>query len=89
MALNELPDIEVNLRFGRTYTFLGLFVKLALAFSGFLKVSDHIAGPHFVTEFVNFQLSPLILGLHIIGVLLSIYLSKRLTGRCHHQRILI
>ena len=88
MALNELPDVEVDLQFGRIYMSFELLTKLALAMSGLYAVSDHPVGPDLIAEFVNLQLLSLTLGLHVLGVLLSIYIAKRSTGRTHLHNII-
>lgn len=80
MALNEVPDVETDLRFGRCYASLGLVLKVVLVSIGMYATSDFIGGPDLVAEFVNVVLSPVMLAAHVVGVIAAVYLAKRMTG---------
>ena len=84
MALNEAPDIETDLRFGRCYASFGLVLKFVLALLGLFSASDFIGGPDLIAELVNVVLSPTMLAVHVVGVVAAVYFAKRMTGTVKH-----
>jgi hypothetical protein len=92
MALldNNFSDIETDLRFGRTYSFLAVLGKALLAALAFFIIAEEGIKDSSVAvaEFVDVLLSPALLALHVLHIIGAVYLAKRSSGmRYHHVHL--
>jgi len=80
---NSLSDVETDLRFGRTYSFLAVLGKsLLAAFALFIISEEGIKDSLLpVAEFVDVLLSPALLALHVIHIIGAVYLAKTSSGK--------
>ena len=80
---NSFTDVETDLRFGRTYSFLAMLGKGLLAAFAFFIISEKgIKDSSLpVAEFVDVLLSPALLALHVIHIIGAVYLAKTSSGK--------